>query len=613
MVSIAVQKPHLNTDQAKDQNTLTPLISAHDWLLKSTITNETSDSSRTPSSNSNKTPIMNRASAEASENSAAFDPRSSFKSAVSSTYTSDDSVQAVSIISDVSIPFHMRGNGVPARQFERRESDLTSTDSMLDPHEEDDEDDEEGDDHHLNKNNKPASKEGEGPNKNNTISIVQLPECAPRTRPRNYSWEGPARDASEFFDGSSHRDPSSSELNLLGDSENDEEAEIAADLQRLAKIYGAGNNNAARPKLTRASSMDNSANEILSRRRTSFNTMASRKPSFLIANQCANALSDAKASRRSNLRVTRKFLEEKDNKSEEKAPEVPERPGLIRMNSKKMALSGNEEDEQAANTMGCDVGVELVTELNVPVLETHDPQPLRSCLKQTTDMGETKPRNRFKLRKKGKQESNDMLDTQSDKQKHSRSKRRQKLSVRFAVNPAENNRVWTFVKTFEMEGNAEDTWWGDDELEEMNESHFEEIDEETEDLLLDVLMEAMDSVSHTTPHMTDPSISFSDFLSCGELRGLEKAIYDFHAHVDLHRSAVLDTQKLMEEEHFVGGLDDNLFEEILSLRSIKYSHPCRMLAQKMGELDHEAIALYHEEYDDMHDDSMRDDSNGGGW
>ena len=113
--------------------------------------------------------------------------------------------------------------------------------------------------------------------------------------------------------------------------------------------------------------------------------------------------------------------------------------------------------------------------------------------------------------------------------------------------------------------------------------------------------------------MTDPSISFSDFLSCGELRGLEKAIYDFHAHVDLHRSAVLDTQKLMEEEHFVGGLDDNLFEEILSLRSIKYSHPCRMLAQKMGELDHEAIALYHEEYDDMHDDSMRDDSNGGGW
>lgn len=170
--------------------------------------------------------------------------------------------------------------------------------------------------------------------------------------------------------------------------------------------------------------------------------------------------------------------------------------------------------------------------------------------------------------------------------------RRNRRAVRFATNT--NNRVWCLTQTFpKVSASLRDTlWWDSEELYDLYEDAYQALDEEDEDEYGYAIQAAFASVDHTTPHCTHALFNFGTFVSCNTVRGLEKNVYDVADHIQRHMEAVLDTQRLMQEEIWCGGMEDDLRQEILALRSFKYSHPSRMVSHKLALLDHQILELY---------------------
>ena len=191
--------------------------------------------------------------------------------------------------------------------------------------------------------------------------------------------------------------------------------------------------------------------------------------------------------------------------------------------------------------------------------------------------------------------------------------KRSNLAVRFAINPSNGN-AWCLTQTYLKVSSKyhHRLWYSSDELQQTYNDHYDEIPEETEDAYADLLELAFESVDTTRPTCTDPDLPFADFMACGDVRGLEARVFAISDHVQRHREAVLDTQQLLYEESWVGGMDDDLQQEVLRLRSFKYSHPCRMMCQKLAEYDRRVLDLYRDYeqsmYGSLYDDSDIEDS-----
>ena len=178
-------------------------------------------------------------------------------------------------------------------------------------------------------------------------------------------------------------------------------------------------------------------------------------------------------------------------------------------------------------------------------------------------------------------------------------------TVRFATN--QSNRVWVVCHEYSVvpDDCIDHVWWDSDELQTNYQNEYDDIDEETEDAWGEALFAAFESVSHTRPNETNAILPFRLFAACQSARGLEKLVYAVEDHVFVHRQAVLETQQQMIQE--IDGIDDTLFEEILSLRSFKYSHASRMVALQLGQLDASIVKLYQEQQDSLLSISIDDE------
>ena len=152
-------------------------------------------------------------------------------------------------------------------------------------------------------------------------------------------------------------------------------------------------------------------------------------------------------------------------------------------------------------------------------------------------------------------------------------------------------------------------WWSFDELEAIyQEQYLKDIDDELEEELGYLISDAFDSVRCPTQEIA--LMNFASFFRCADLRGLEKRVFDVHHFINTHRFAVLAAQAEMngsaedpaEDQFFI---DCDLKLEILSLRSIKYSHPSRLVALKLAECDASVLKLHEEHEDEM--DNLADD------
>lgn len=168
-------------------------------------------------------------------------------------------------------------------------------------------------------------------------------------------------------------------------------------------------------------------------------------------------------------------------------------------------------------------------------------------------------------------------------------------TVRFATN--QSNRVWVVSHEYSIvpDDCKATVWWDGDELQEIYQQEYDDLEEDTEDAWGEALFTAFESVSPTTPNETNAVLPFPVFTACQSARGFENLVYAVEDHVLAHQQAVLETQHQMIED--IDGIDDNLFEEIIALRSFKYSHSCRMVALRLGQLDASLVQLYEEQHE----------------
>ena len=136
-------------------------------------------------------------------------------------------------------------------------------------------------------------------------------------------------------------------------------------------------------------------------------------------------------------------------------------------------------------------------------------------------------------------------------------------------------------------------WWSKKELKKIYKQHYQDLDEDTEDEYGDALLKAYDSVPYFRPDRVDPDFNFSTFISCGDARGMEQAVYEIGDHVQKHREEVMAVWKFLCHPPADGfALDPELKDELLGLKSLKFSHPSRMMAHKLALFDHQILELY---------------------
>ena len=164
--------------------------------------------------------------------------------------------------------------------------------------------------------------------------------------------------------------------------------------------------------------------------------------------------------------------------------------------------------------------------------------------------------------------------------------------VRFATNPANHHRVWCLTQTFPpVPSNIKHKlWWSSRHLRQLFEQHYDDLDAEIEDDYGYALQEAYASVSHTN-HSNNALLHLGTFVRCSAARGLEKCCYDVPDHIQRHKEAILDTQAMMKQDEWVGGMDSDTIMDILRFRSVKFAHPCCQVALKLGQYDHILLSL----------------------
>ena len=173
---------------------------------------------------------------------------------------------------------------------------------------------------------------------------------------------------------------------------------------------------------------------------------------------------------------------------------------------------------------------------------------------------------------------------------------RNNLCVHFAVDE-KTNRVWATSKTFERYTDEErgDIWWHMDEMDQTFRDRFVDVDIGTEGEYGKLIHTAFDSVHYSDIRNDRVFLNFPSFVSCAHARGLEQSSCPtIGIAVELHRRQVLQTYEMLAnpEAHDQFQMDTDLQQEILRLRSMKFSHASRMVAQKLAECDASILVLF---------------------
>mmetsp|Transcript_3382 Transcript_3382/g.7074 ORF Transcript_3382/g.7074 Transcript_3382/m.7074 type:complete len:335 (+) Transcript_3382:310-1314(+) len=195
-------------------------------------------------------------------------------------------------------------------------------------------------------------------------------------------------------------------------------------------------------------------------------------------------------------------------------------------------------------------------------------------------------------------------------------------SVRFAVN--QQGRVWCLTRTFRKAPKASHglIWWNEQEFSERSELDDEIVEDEEEEYS-EVLQQAYESVSkaNAKTKIEDVDLSFADYASCNDARGLESDCFEgIAANTAKHRKGVLKAIKLIQkrkdnedEEEDDADFIDNADAKIIRLQSLKYSRKSLLVAQKLAHFDHlitqelgDDDSLYSEE-DGMFDSTLSEE------